>query len=132
VGNYGQIALHARVIGRPIRLVNSVLEDHQGSYDLVAVLSVIEHVKDDIGFFLKALGLVNPGGCLVLTTDFHPSGGKQVEGHLRTYNAQSMDVFWGLAGRNLFAAWGGLPNYDYFGHHVYHYSFCSLVLRRMP
>lgn len=125
------IAAQGAVIGRSIYCVQSSLEEHRGGpYDLVACLSVIEHVGDDHVFFEAALALVEMGGVLVLTTDFHPGRERKCDGHLRTYNEASLYDLLERGRRLGFSPWHGLPDWSHFGHHVYDYTFASLVLRR--
>jgi len=42
------------------------------SYDLVALLDVLEHVPDDKGSLKAVLGLLKPGGALLLTVPINP------------------------------------------------------------
>ena len=133
-GDFGPlVASQAAAVLRPIHYERSgLLEWRRGMYDVVACLSVVEHVPDDQeSHFLKALlDHVWVGGVLVLTTDFHPSGRPLVEGHLRTYNAEGMEALAGaLAPRA--RSWPLSPIWSYFGKHVYVYNFASLVVRRI-
>lgn len=96
--------------------------------DLVACVSVLEHIEQDVGFFEKLLRHVKPGGILVLTVDFHPSGEVQWHGmQCRTYNAERLRMLASLA-----TGFEVLGPMDYAGRgpHVYGYNFASLTLRR--
>ena len=56
-------------LGRPVleaRLPNLSMFK-AGSYDLIALLDVLEHVPDDLGSLKAIRGLLKPGGALVLT-----------------------------------------------------------------
>ncbi len=95
--------------------------------DAVMCISVIEHVEPDEPFFQALLRAVKPGGVLVLTTDFHPSGVAQFTAHVRCYNGPMLNK-WAFKTPG-FVAEGGTDYADY-GPHVNHYNFGSLVLRR--
>ena len=99
-------------------------------FDAVTCISVIEHVVDDLKFFDRLLSFVNIGGLLYLTTDFHPSGGKQVDGHLRTYTAEKLRALADRARIKGFLPFVSDPVYSSTGEHVNNYNFASLVLRR--
>ena len=99
-------------------------------YDAVTCLSVIEHVPEHEEFFDKLLDYVNPGGLLVLTTDFHPDASIQVGGHLRTYNAEGMQRYIDQADAKGFRLYGGETDYTWNGPNVNSYTFASLVLER--
>src|SRR6185503_6440163 len=62
-------------------------------FDAVVCISTLEHVPDEESFFKRLLGLVKEDGLLLLTVDFHPSGQRFVEGHLRTYNQDRIMAF---------------------------------------
>lgn len=102
-------------------------QESVGLYDAVICTSVIEHVESDDAFFQQLLSAVRLGGVLVLTTDFHPSGQARCEGHLRTYNRESLEAWAATPG---FAVEGGVDYADR-GGPVYGYNFASLVLRRI-
>ena len=56
-------------LGRPVleaRLPNLSMFK-AGSYDLIALLDVLEHVPDDLGSLKAIRGLLKPGGALVVT-----------------------------------------------------------------
>src|SRR5204863_3409674 len=42
------------------------------SYDLIALLDVLEHVTDDLGSLQAIHGLLKPGGALLLTVPINP------------------------------------------------------------
>lgn len=98
------------------------------TFDLVTCVSVIEHTGDDEAVFQELLKAVAPGGTLVLTTDFHPSGTAQLTAHCRCYNGPMLEK------------WGRSPGFEpvgsfiYFDHgaHVFGYNFAALALRRKP
>jgi SAM-dependent methyltransferase len=126
----GIVAAESRVIEVPIGFaISDTFGWNDGPYDMVACLSVIEHVPDHELFFHKLCTLVKHKGVLFLTTDFHPSGQAQVEGHLRTYNQDSLESLVKKAARHKMKPLGK-PNWSYFGQHVYQYNFCSLALKR--
>jgi SAM-dependent methyltransferase len=56
-------------LGRPV--LEARLPDlsmfKPGSYDLIALLDVLEHVPDDLGSLKAIRGLLKPGGALILT-----------------------------------------------------------------
>jgi hypothetical protein len=133
-----RVAAQGALIGQNIRFGNSDLQSwREGPYDVVACLSVIEHVGDDFGFADRLLGKVRPGGLLVLTADFHPTGKRLVGGHLRTYSESSLRALMALLGRlgrpyDAVGCWRGEPDWSHFSPWVYDYTFASLVLRRNP
>jgi SAM-dependent methyltransferase len=51
-----------------------------GAFGAVASMSVIEHHVDTSRFFAEAARLLRPGGVLVISTDFWPSGGANKTG----------------------------------------------------
>jgi SAM-dependent methyltransferase len=61
-------------LGRPV--VEAALPDHSmfpaGSYDLVALLDVLEHVPDDKESLKAIYGLLRPGAALLLTVPINP------------------------------------------------------------
>ena len=61
-------------LGRPV--VEAALPDlgmfPQGSYDMVALLDVLEHVPDDRSSLKAIHGLLKPGGALLLTVPINP------------------------------------------------------------
>lgn len=107
-----------------------LLWKHRGKFDGVACLSVIEHVAEDIEFFDKLLSFVRKDGIFVLTTDFHPSGQPQVDGHIRTYNADGMKQWADIATRKGFEFYLGEPDWDHFQQQVHNYTFASLIMKK--
>ena len=89
--------------------------------------SVLEHVENDERFFQKLLRHVRPGGVLVLTVDFHPSGAALSAEHRRTYTAAALKQLVQLA--EGFTPLGELDYRDH-GAHVNGYNFASLALQR--
>ena len=82
-----------------------------------------EHDK----FFQKLLSYVKPGGILVLTTDFYPTGEQFSQHHLRTYSEDDLLAYAESAdGFNFF---GDGYDYTFWGNYVYQYTFASLVLK---
>ncbi len=98
-----------------------------GLFDAVFCVSVVEHVGRQDEFFAALVAMVAPGGVLVLTTDFHPSGQAQIGGHERCYNADMLNRWAGTPG---FASPGGTDYADRGGHIFGRYNFASLHLRR--
>lgn len=100
-------------------------------YDAVVCLSVIEHVPDYKPFLIKLARNVKSKGMFILTTDFHPSGIAQVDGHFRTYNKESMmDMIHILAKEGLFI-YGNTPDYTYEDVlPVNDYTFASIVMQK--
>lgn len=102
-----------------------------GQYDAVTCLSVIEHVAKPAPFIKKLASRVKPGGLLVITTDFHPSGKPKVDGHLRTYNKRSMDTMITALKKLGFEFFGSKPDWTYNGDDVNDaYSFAALVMSK--
>lgn len=97
-------------------------------FDAVFCTSTIEHVPEHHRFFQSLLNSVRPGGLFVLTTDFHPSGSPQCEGHLRTYNSVMLTIWAATPGTQTV----GPCDYIDRGCPVNGYNFASLVLRRVP
>lgn len=109
---------------------SNILDAPLGKFNAVFCTSVIEHLGDPDEMVKRLADAVLPGGVLVITTDFHPSGQAQCEGHVRTHTAESLDRLANLA--HGFGYHRGFPDWSYFGEHVYTYSFASLVLKRHP
>lgn len=97
--------------------------------DIVTCISVIEHVKDDRSFVRKLGAHVKPGGLLILTTDFHPSGAPQTPWHERAYNKEGMlDLYRELSG---FEMLNNQFSYDAYEQVVHGWSFASLIMRKL-
>lgn len=131
-GNVGQWILdQERIIKKPLPFQQIDFFDFNSDihYDTVVSLSVIEHVPNDREFIKRLASFVKKDGFLILTTDYHPSGIAQVDGHLRTYNEKSlMALVQELLSEFLlydydYAYEGSLP--------VNNYTFASLVLKRI-
>lgn len=82
-------------LGRPV--VEAALPDLSmfpaASYDLVALLDVLEHVPDDKASLAAILGLLKPGGALLLTVPINPwmwSAHDVAHHHHRRYRKQEI------------------------------------------
>ena len=82
-------------LGRPV--VEAALPDLSmfpaGSYDLVALLDVLEHVPDDKGSLEAICGLLKPGAALLLTVPINPwmwSAHDVAHHHHRRYRKQEI------------------------------------------
>jgi 2-polyprenyl-3-methyl-5-hydroxy-6-metoxy-1,4-benzoquinol methylase len=102
----------------------------QKKFDAVVCISTLEHVSDDVDFFKRLLCLVKEGGLLLMTVDFHPSGQRLVDGHLRTYNQERLAAFIAIAENNGFEIFGDNPDYTWKGENVSNYTVASLALKR--
>lgn len=99
-------------------------------FDVVAAISVIEHVSEDMKFFNQLLTHVKMGGLLILTTDFHKSGQKVFRGHLKTYTERDMVEFIKIAQQQNFRPFKEIKfDYSYNRAHVYSYNFASLIMK---
>jgi SAM-dependent methyltransferase len=86
-------------LGRPV--LEARLPDlsmfAEGSYDLIALLDVLEHVPDDRGSLEAIQRLLKPGGALVLTVPANPwmwSAHDAAHHHFRRYTTQQLaDLF---------------------------------------
>lgn len=71
-----QAAEHARSIG--VEVINASLEkaglEEGGSFDVVHMSEVLEHVSDPLSFCRRAAALLKPGGvlCAVVPNDYNP------------------------------------------------------------
>ena len=78
-----------------------------GSYDLVAVLDVIEHVEDDVAALKAIATALKPGGRILITVPAHQwmwSAHDVVNHHKRRYSKAGFEALLeksGLAGRKL-------------------------------
>ena len=82
-------------IGRPV--VEAALPDLSmfpaQSYDMIALLDVLEHVTDDTGSLASIYGRLKPGGALVLTVPINPwmwSAHDVAHHHRRRYRKQEI------------------------------------------
>lgn len=72
-----------------------------GSYDLVAVLDVVEHVDDDVASLKAMAAVLRPGGKILITVPAHPwmwSAHDVVNHHKRRYTKQSLAAALDAAG----------------------------------
>ena len=97
-------------------------------YPIVTCISTLEHIADHEHAWRRLLGLVDPGGLLFVTVDYHESGAALHPGHLRTYNRGLLLKLIDRA--DDFEVFGGEPDYRDGGAEVYGYSFASICLRR--
>jgi SAM-dependent methyltransferase len=88
-------ALAAKRLGREIKTARlpdlSMFE--RDSYDLVALLDVLEHVPDDVGSLKAILRRLKPGGALVLTVPANPwmwSAHDVAHHHFRRYSKREL------------------------------------------
>lgn len=125
------VEAQSAAIGKPMTYIQKEFtgESIAGKFDAVTCLSVIEHVERDEEFLAGLVDKVSPGGLLCLTTDFHPSGETQCDGHLRTYNADGMNRLRGALTALGLRVHGQPPDYSDFAPHVNGYTFASLVMR---
>jgi len=73
----------------------------RGSYDLIAVLDVVEHVEDDIGALQAMASLLRPGGKILVTVPAHQwmwSAHDVVNHHKRRYSKRGFEAALGKAG----------------------------------
>ena len=82
-------------LGRPV--VEAALPDLSmfpaSSYDLIALLDVLEHVPDDKGSLKAILQLLNPGGALLVTVPINPwmwTAHDAAHHHQRRYRKQEI------------------------------------------
>jgi SAM-dependent methyltransferase len=72
-----------------------------GSYDLIALLDVLEHVPDDLASLQAIRGLLKPGGALVLTVPANPwmwSAHDAAHHHFRRYTRRQLAKLFSDAG----------------------------------
>jgi SAM-dependent methyltransferase len=72
-----------------------------GSYDLVALLDVLEHVPDDAASLKSIIGLLKPGGSLLLTVPINPwmwSAHDVAHHHHRRYRQREIETLARAAG----------------------------------
>ena len=67
----------------------------EGTYDLIAVLDVVEHIDDDIGSLRAMAARLKPGGKILVTVPAHAwmwSAHDTVNHHKRRYSKASLDA----------------------------------------
>jgi SAM-dependent methyltransferase len=72
-----------------------------GSYDLIALLDVLEHVPDDLDSLIAIRGLLKPGGALVLTVPANPwmwTAHDSAHHHFRRYTKRHLGQLFRAAG----------------------------------
>lgn len=119
-------------IGKPLTYIQRGFtpDSVAGQFDAVTCISVIEHVEDDEQFLRDMASKVATGGLLCLTTDFHPTGQRQCDGHLRTYNADGMNHMRNVLTSLGFVDYGWWPDYTGYTPEVNGYTFASLIMQR--
>lgn len=122
-----------------IQPINYIQEDFMtwqsdDKFDVVTCLSVIEHVSNDFDFISKMASFVKKDGLLIITTDYHESGMPQCDGHIITYNedslkyiAKKLDNLDYLVDSNE----SKVTNYVDGGDYVNGYNFASLILHKI-
>lgn len=90
-------------LGRPV--IEAMLPDltmfEESSFDLIALLDVLEHVPDDKGTLASILARLKPGGALLLTVPINPwmfSAHDTVHHHHRRYRKRELDAMAQAAG----------------------------------
>ncbi len=96
-------------------------------FDAVVCVSVIEHVHEHEKLLLKLAEYVAPGGLLVLTTDFYPTGEKFSDAHARTYSKEDLLRYASLV--EGFTFFGDGYDYEYKNNYVFQYTFGTLVMK---
>ncbi len=64
-----------------------------GSFDLVVILDVMEHLSDDVGAFVELRRIVAPGGALLVTVPAYQwlwSGHDEINCHHRRYSRRAL------------------------------------------
>ena len=82
----------------------SRIDADQGSYDVVALLDVLEHVEDDVGSLKAVAAKARDGGRILLTVPAHPwlwSAHDDVHHHKRRYTRRSLSRAIAQAGLSL-------------------------------
>lgn len=102
--------------------------DGRRRFDAVVCLSTIEHVENDAEFMAKISKAANT--LIVLSTDFHPDGGRQTPHHLRAYSASDL-LRLGHAADTAFKFTDG-PSWQDNGAHVFGYNFAMMALVHDP
>lgn len=89
------------VLNAPLPGLSGVAE---GSYDLVALFDVLEHIEEDEEALVNIARLLKPGGRILLTVPAHPwlwSGHDRVNHHKRRYTRQTLSEVIEAAGLRL-------------------------------
>jgi SAM-dependent methyltransferase len=93
-------------LGRPV--VEATLPDlsmfQPDTYDLIALLDVLEHVPDDKATLESILTRLKPGGALLLTVPINPwmfSAHDRVHHHHRRYRKREIDAMARVAGYDI-------------------------------
>ncbi|MDG5489482.1 class I SAM-dependent methyltransferase [Sphingomonas sp. BGYR3] len=67
----------------------------RGSYDMIAVLDVVEHIADDVGALKAMADCLKPGGAILIAVPAHPwmwSAHDVVNHHQRRYTKGTLDA----------------------------------------
>lgn len=127
--NYtGWIVAQREKIGHHIGFACCPMEDLTETYPIVTCISTLEHIPDHEWAWRRLLALVQPGGLLFVTVDYHESGSQLHPGHLRTYNRGMLLKLIDRA--DDFEPFLGEPEYCDGGSEVHGYNFASICLRR--
>lgn len=83
-------------LGKPVgdAPLPSLTGVERGTYNLVAVLDVVEHVEDDVGALRGMAEVLKPGGAILVTVPAHPwmwSAHDTVNHHNRRYSKRTLD-----------------------------------------
>jgi SAM-dependent methyltransferase len=85
------------------------LGDIVGKADVFLLMDVIEHIKDDLGYFARLVSAARPGAVFFLTVPADPelwSLHDDAVGHLRRYTPETLRALWtGLAADELLVAY---------------------------
>ncbi len=96
-----------RLAGTGIELKNS-LDELEGTFDLIIMSSVLEHIKDDQGYLRTISRLLNRGGFFLFTVpgDMRLYGKRDIAyGHYRRYEKQELIDKLGNAGLQMHTLW---------------------------
>ncbi len=94
-------------------------------YDAVTCISVLEHIPDDLPFFMKLVRHVKQSGVLFITVDFSQTGKALCGLHLRTYTEEMLFYLAEISGMQ----WIDGHDYTWHGNHVYDWTFASMALK---
>jgi SAM-dependent methyltransferase len=88
-------AIAGERLGRPVGTAPlPMLPDvPRGTYDLVAVLDVVEHIEDDVAALAAMATVLKPGGKILITVPAHPwmwSAHDEVNHHHRRYTKKTL------------------------------------------